>query len=102
MKSLSGFDRPQRANHAAGRERARASGHSLPFVIAAALWLSTGPGPAAAAELPLAEVVVDTVKREQSFDGVLEAVNQSTVSARSAAASSSCPTTWTTTCPRAT
>jgi RND family efflux transporter MFP subunit len=81
MKSLSGSNRPQRANHAAGRESARANGHSLPFVIAAALWLSTGPGPAAAAELPLAEVVVDTVKREQSFDGVLEAVNQSTVSA---------------------
>lgn len=37
--------------------------------------------PVAAAELPVAPVSKETVKREQQFDGVLEAVRQSTVSA---------------------
>lgn len=46
----------------------------MPILLALAL-------PVGAADLPLAPAQVETVKREQRFDGVLEAVRQSTVSA---------------------
>ena len=52
------------------------------WIVAGLAAVATFGGLARAAELPSARATVDTVVREQRLDGVIEAVNRSTVSAQ--------------------
>lgn len=54
---------------------------AVPVLVAVLLAASLASAPVVADTLPVAKAVVETIKRQQRFDGVVEAVHRSTVSA---------------------